>query len=78
MFGTLCYEFVKESMSITPEIHSEIERWLSATSRSYPVSGVEHRKHCVVILAESFEGWMLERNVEGKEVTPYLNRWLKD
>lgn len=49
-----------------------------ATSRSYPVSGVEHRKHCVVILAESFEGWMLERNVEGKEVTPYLNRWLKD
>lgn len=78
VFGTLCYEFVKESMSITPEIHSEIERWLSATSRSYPVSGVEHRKHCVVILAESFEGWMLERNVEGKEVTPYLNRWLKD
>lgn len=78
VFGTLCYEFVKESMSITPEIHSEIERWLSATSRSYPVSGVEHRRHCVVILAESFEGWMLERNVEGKEVTPYLNRWLKD
>ena len=32
----------------------------------------------MVILAESFEGWMLERNVEGKEVTPYLNRWLKD
>ena len=26
VFGTLCYEFVKESMSITPEIHSEIER----------------------------------------------------
>lgn len=78
VFGTLCYEFVKESMSITPEIHSEIERWLSAASRSYPVSGVEHRRHCVVILAESFEGWMLERNVEGKEVTPYLNRWLKD
>ena len=78
VFGTLCYEFVKESMSFTPEIHSEIERWLSAVSRSYPVSGVEHRRHCVVILAESFEGWMLERNVEGKEVTPYLNRWLKD
>lgn len=39
VFGTLCYEFVKESMSITPEIHSEIERWLSAASRSYPVSG---------------------------------------
>ncbi|WP_417032724.1 LTA synthase family protein [Barnesiella intestinihominis] len=78
VFGTLCYEFVKESMSITSEIHSEIERWLSAASRSYPVSGVEHRRHCVVILAESFEGWMLERNVEGKEVTPYLNRWLKD
>ena len=78
VFGTLCYEFVKESMSITSEIHSEIERWLSAASRSYPVSGVEHRRHCVVILAESFEGWMLERNVEGKEATPYLNRWLKD
>ncbi len=78
VFGTLCYEFVKESMPITPEIHSEIERWLSAASRSYPVSGVEHKRHCVVILAESFEGWMLERNVEGKEVTPYLNRWLKD
>lgn len=56
VFGTLCYEFVKESMPITPEIHSEIERWLSAASRSYPVSGVEHKRHCVVILAESFEG----------------------
>lgn len=32
VFGTLCYEFVKESMPITPEIHSEIERWLSAAS----------------------------------------------
>lgn len=32
----------------------------------------------IIILAESFESWVLEREVEGKEITPRLNRLLKE
>ena len=36
------------------------------------------RNNCIVILAESLESWVLEREVEGQEITPYLNKLLQD
>ena len=34
--------------------------------------------HCIIILAESLESWVLERTVEGQEIMPCMNRLLRD
>ena len=36
------------------------------------------RRHGIIILAESLESWVLERTVEGQELTPRLNALLRD
>jgi phosphoglycerol transferase MdoB-like AlkP superfamily enzyme len=38
----------------------------------------ESRMNCILILAESLESWVLEQTVEGQEITPYMNRLLRD
>lgn len=45
----------------------------------HPLAGrIGIRNNCIVILAESLESWVLEREVEGQEITPYLNKLLQD
>lgn len=79
ILGTLYYNYLQERIVYTPEIARHIASWLEekAAGRSFPVK-VEVRDNCILILAESFESWVLERTVEGNEITPYLNKWLKD
>lgn len=79
VLGTLYYEHVQEKKEYTPEIKREIEEWLQnrPPHKALPFK-VEERNNCVIILAESFESWVLEKSVEGKEITPYLNKLLKE
>lgn len=45
----------------------------------HPLAGrIGIRNNCIVILAESLESWVLEREVERQEITPYLNKLLQD
>jgi phosphoglycerol transferase MdoB-like AlkP superfamily enzyme len=34
--------------------------------------------NCIIILLESFESWVINRSVEGQEITPCINSLLKD
>lgn len=48
-------------------------------TRTSPLAGrIGIRNNCIVILAESLESWVLEREVERQEITPYLNKLLQD
>lgn len=78
VFGSLYYEHLKERVAYTPEIEAEIEAWLDEHSQetSLPFK-IETRDNCILILAESFESWVIEKTVEGKEITPNINRLLK-
>ena len=66
---------------LTPELEAKIEEWLSKKPKhevALPDNSTNRRTNCIIILAESLESWVLEKEVEGQEITPYLNKLLKD
>lgn len=79
VFGNLGYDLISQKQEATPEIEQEIESWLNKHPEHRPLAGrIGVRNNCIVILAESLESWVLEREVEGQEITPYLNKLLQD
>ena len=79
VFGSLCYDLINQKQEATPQIQQEIKEWLSQKPGHHPLAGrIGIRNNCIVILAESLESWILEREVEGQEITPYLNKLLQD
>lgn len=82
VFGSLCYDLVNQQAQLTPEAQKEIEGWLAQKPKhevAVPDScSNAQRNNCIIILAESLESWVLEREVEGQEITPYLNKLLRD
>ena len=79
VFGSLAFDLLAQDEELTPEINERIGRWLSRQPAACPPdSTLRPRRHCIVILAESFESWVLDRRVEGQEITPHLNRLLAD
>jgi len=78
VFGSLYCDYLLEEAELTPHIQQDIQNWFAnQLTDSNPVD-VKEKKSCIVILAESFESWVLENEVEGKEITPYLNNLLKE
>lgn len=77
--GSLYYEHLQEKLVYTPEIKRQIEQWLAERSphKALPFQ-IEARENCIVILCESLESWVLEKNIEGKEITPNINKFLKE
>lgn len=81
IFGSLCYDLVGQQQKLTPELEAKIEKWLSEKPKhevALPDSSTNRRTNCIIILAESLESWVLEKEVERQEITPYLNKLLKD
>lgn len=79
LFGDLCYDLLDRKQEPTPQEEREIREWLDRKPRHRPLaSPVAERKNCIIILAESLESWVLEKKVEGQEITPCLNRLVRD
>lgn len=73
--GALLYEPLAGSAEYTPEVEAQVSEWIAQKPApdSIPYS-INPRKNCIIILAESFESWLIGANVEGQEITPNLNR----
>lgn len=79
VFGNMYYDLSNQKQEPTPQIQHEIESWLNQKPMHHPLAGrIGVRNNCIVILAESLESWVLETEVEGQEITPYLNKLLQD
>lgn len=79
ILGSLYYECIQDKIEYTPQVKQEIEDWLSKQPKRQPLPfQIEARDNCIIILAESFESWVLEKSAEGQEITPNLNRFLKE
>ncbi|MCI1648799.1 MAG: LTA synthase family protein [Bacteroides sp.] len=79
IFGSLLYDSLQSQEIYTPKMDQEIKSWLSVHPSYKPLpDSVGRRTNLVVILAESFESWALGKKVEGKEITPYLNKLIKE
>lgn len=79
VFGCIWYDITDAAEPITPEKQAEIERWLASQPKHQPADSVtEERSNLLIVFAESLESWVLEKKVDGKEITPCLNRLLKE
>lgn len=79
VFGCIWYDITDTAEPITPEKQVEIERWLASQPKHQPANSVtEKRSNLLIVFAESLESWVLEKKVDGKEITPCLNRLLKE
>lgn len=79
VFGCFWYDITDAAEPITPEKQAEIERWLASQPKHQPADSVtEKRSNLLIVFAESLESWVLEKKVDGKEITPCLNRLLKE
>lgn len=79
VFGCIWYDITDAAEPITSEKQAEIERWLASQPKHQPADSVtEKRSNLLIVFAESLESWVLEKKVDGKEITPCLNRLLKE
>ena len=79
VFGCIWYDITDAAEPITPEKQAEIERWLASQPKHQPADSVtEKRSNLLIVFAESLESWVIEKKVNGKEITPCLNRLLKE
>lgn len=79
VFGCIWYDITDAAEPITPEKQAEIERWLASQPKHQPADSVtEKRSNLLIVFAESLESWVLDKKVDGKEITPCLNRLLKE
>lgn len=79
VFGCIWYDITDAAEPITPEKQAEIEQWLASQPKHQPTDSVtEKRSNLLIVFAESLESWVLEKKVDGKEITPCLNRLLKE
>ena len=79
VFGCIWYDITDAAEPITPEKQAEIESWLASQPKHQPADSVtEKRSNLLIVFAESLESWVLEKKVDGKEITPCLNRLLKE
>lgn len=77
VFGHLAYDLMSTNPVLTPEERNKIDRFIAETPE-LPALNVEERTNVVFILVESLESWVLETTVEGQEITPNLNRLLRE
>lgn len=80
VFGCIWYDITDAVEPITPEKQAGFRlRWLASQPKHQPADSVtEKRSNLLIVFAESLESWVLEKKVDGKEITPCLNRLLKE
>lgn len=79
LFGGLYYDLTEATPTFAPEKREEIDQWLAQKPSFRPLPpDTPPRNNCIIILVESLESWVLELSVENQEITPYLNKLLKD
>lgn len=84
-FGSLLADLLESKEEISDRQRGEVTAWFASqdawrqriTSDS-DTTALPERKNLVVIFCESLEAWPIEARVEGKEITPCLNRELAD
>ncbi|MBR3445349.1 MAG: LTA synthase family protein [Prevotella sp.] len=78
IFGGMLYDALTNKTHISDEDAAEIKEYLNKHVALSPLTDtLSVRKNLVLVLCESLESWVLEKKVEGIEITPNLNRALR-
>ncbi len=80
--GSILYDAVATAKTISDDDRRLIADWMSQKDvlRPYvPLSdSIAGRQNLVIILCESLESWVIDREVDGKQITPFINSLLKE
>lgn len=79
--GHIAYKLMEEGRmkNVDPEELKIFEEWMREHKERYePVRCVDTRKNVVLLICESLESWPIGLNIDGKEVTPFLNSLVED
>ncbi len=78
--GSLIHDFITDTATPSEDDRSMVNDWLtshnSQTSQTAPVEG--NYSSAVIVMCESLESWPIGLTLEGKEITPNLNRLVAD
>lgn len=77
LVGSLANDAINASTPLSAERKKEVDEWLENHSIETNPDSIG-RDNFVLILCESLENWVLNLEVQGKEITPNLNRLLAD
>ena len=79
IFGNLIHEATQQKAVFTTQTREEIDAWMKQQPTYHPLSdSIAKKNTLVVIFCESLESWVINKKVEGKEITPNLNRAIAD
>lgn len=74
VFGNMLHDAMEEQAPFTRAMQNRIDRWEAQKPVYKPLPDtIGCRTSLVVILCESLESWVINRKIEGKEITPCLN-----
>lgn len=77
--GYLTYDAIRSTAQYTPEIRQEINEWMHKHPKYTSIQLEKHqKKNLIIVFCESLESWVIGKSIEGKPITPYLNKALKD
>jgi len=79
LFGAMYYDYAREKDVYTEQIGETIDNWLIQQQKYQSHAQPETSyNNCILIIAESFESWTIGLSVEGQEITPNINRLVKE
>lgn len=76
--GSLLYDYMYSSPSLTDEDIKYVSNYINAHSPITSTDSVSAIDNLIIIFAESLESWVINAHVEGKEITPYLNKLIEE
>lgn len=80
--GHLAYQALNNHATLNDDLRATVNEWLEQKEDKMPYvalpDSVPTRSNLVIILCESLESWVLEKEIEGNEITPYLNSLIAD
>ena len=79
IFGNLIHQSMQTQSPFTPKMQAEIDTWMKQKPAYQPLSdSIASKKTLIVIFCESLESWVINKKVEGKDITPNLNAAIAD
>lgn len=85
--GALMHDAMQHRSSMSSATRAKVDQWMASHAPILPLSQVSAhtaltdtvpRTNLVLLLCESLESWPIGLTVEGKEITPNLNRYIAD
>ncbi len=80
--GHLIYQALSSHANLDDRLRADIAEWQEAKEELMPYTplpdSVTTRSSLVLILCESLESWVMEKDIDGKPITPYLNSLIAD